>query len=198
VARFKMLNPGVFIYHCAAPPVTWHIANGMYGMIIVEPKKGLPKADKEFCVFQSDVYTKKPFGAEGLQEFDDHAAELERPTYVVFNGAADSMTENPLKAKVGDKVRVWFGNGGPNLISSFHIIGVIFETLYNQGSFENPLSNVQTTLVPAGGACAMEFSLKVPGKYTLVDHSIFRVQKGAMGLLEAEGPEAPEIYKAIQ
>ena len=197
-ARFKMLNPGVFIYHCAAPPVTWHIANGMYGLIIVDPKGGLPKVDREYYVMQSELYTKAKFGTEGLQEFDPDAAQREQPTYIVFNGAVDGLVgPKALKAKVGETVRIWFGNGGPNLVASWHVIGVIFETLYNLGSFDNPLKNVQTTLVPAGGACAADFKLKVPGKYTFVDHSIFRIQKGAAGFLEVEGPANPEIYQSL-
>lgn len=198
-ARFKMLNPGVYVYHCAAPPVTWHIANGMYGLIIVDPKGGMPKVDHEYYVMQSELYTKAKFGTEGLQEFDPDAAQAERPTYVVFNGAVDGLQgPKALKAKVGETVRIWFGNGGPNLVASWHIIGIIFEKLYNLGALEDPIHNVQTTVVPAGGACAADFKVKVPGKYTFVDHSIFRIQKGAVGFLEVEGPANPEVYQSLE
>jgi nitrite reductase (NO-forming) len=197
VARFKLLNPGLFVYHCAAPPVTWHIANGMYGMILVEPKKGLPAVDKEFYVLQSEFYTKNPFGSEGLQEFDNDAAEAEKPTYVVFNGSASAFTAaNPLKVKVGDRVRVYFGNAGPNLTASWHIIGVIFEKLWAFGSTAAPLEDVQTVSVPAGGSAIADFKIKVPGNYTFVDHAIFRIQKGALGILHADGDANPEIYPA--
>jgi nitrite reductase (NO-forming) len=199
VARFKMLNPGLYVYHCAAPPVTEHIANGMYGLILVEPENGLPKVDREFYVMQGDFYTKNEFGTEGLQSFSAEKAESEQPTYVVFNGRVGALqAERALKAKTGERVRFFFGNGGPNLVSSWHIIGEIFENVYHEGSLENPLHNVQTTLVPAGGSTIAEFKLEVPGDFTLVDHSIFRIQKGCVGTLHVEGPEAPEIYKAVQ
>ncbi len=198
-ARFKLLNPGLYVYHCAAPPVTEHIANGMYGLILVEPAEGLPKVDREFYVMQSEFYTKKPFGEEGLQSFDAQAASAEKPTYIVFNGMVRSlMDEGTLKAKTGEKVRVFFGNGGPNLVSSWHIIGEIFDSVYREGSVTGPQHNIQTTLVPAGSASIAEFGLEVPGDYTLVDHSIFRIEKGAMGILHVDGPERPDIYKKIQ
>lgn len=199
-AQFKILNPGLYVYHCAAPPVTEHIANGMYGLILVEPKKGLPPVDREFYVMQSEFYTKGEFGAEGLQSFDAAAASAEKPTYIVFNGKVGGLQEkNALQAKTGDRVRMYFGNAGPNLVASWHIIGVIFDSLYNQGSLASaPLKSVQTTLVPSGGASVAEFQLQVPGDYTLVDHSIFRIEKGAVGTLHVEGPENPEVYRAVQ
>ena len=195
VARFKMLHPGLYVYHCAAPPVTDHIANGMYGLILVEPEEGLPKADREFYVMQSEFYTKNIFGAEGLQTYSPEKAEAEQPTYVVFNGRVGSMQENrTLKAKVGEKVRIFVGNAGPNLVSSFHVIGEIFDRVYREGSLSDPNHNVQTTMVPAGSASVVEFNLEVPGDYTLVDHSIFRIQKGAIGTLHVDGPSNPEVY----
>lgn len=199
-ARFKMLNSGLYVYHCAAPPVTDHIANGMYGMILVEPPNGLPKVDKEFYVMQSEFYTKQEFGYEGLAGYDSEKAREEEPTYIVFNGRYGALMEDgALKASVGDKVRFYFGNGGPNKISSFHVIGAIFDRVYREASMAEPGDrNVQTTLVPAGGAAMMELGLKVPGNYTLVDHAIFRLEKGAVGLLKVSGQEAPDIYKAVQ
>lgn len=197
-ARFKMLNPGLYVYHCAAPPVTDHIANGMYGLILVEPEKGLPKADREFYVLQSEFYTKEEFGHEGPVSYDREKAAEEEPTYVVFNGRYGSLLEdNALKAKAGETVRLFFGNAGPNKISSFHVIGEIFDRVYPEAAVRSaPLRDVQTTLVPAGGASVAEFRLEVPGSYTLVDHSIFRIEKGAVGALVVEGPEAPEVYAA--
>ncbi len=199
VARFKMLNPGLYVYHCAAPPVTHHIANGMYGLILVEPKAGLSKVDREFYLMQGEFYTKEPFGTEGLQSFSAEKAEEERPTYVVLNGRVGSLQESrALQANVGEKVRIFFGNGGPNLVSSFHMIGEIFDRVYREGSLLDPTKNVQTTLVPAGSASVVEFSLEVPGNYTLLDHSIFRVEKGAIGTLRVSGKENPEIYSAVK
>ncbi|MCR4295775.1 MAG: copper-containing nitrite reductase [Elusimicrobia bacterium] len=196
-ARFKMLVPGLYVYHCAAPPVTDHIANGMYGMILVEPKEGLAHADKEFYVMQSEFYTKQEMGFEGMTTYDPTKAEAEDPTYIVFNGKHGALMEDgALKAKVGDRVRIFFGNIGPNKISSFHIIGTIFDRVYREGGLTSePERGIQTTLVPAGGAAVVEFGLKVPGNYTLVDHAIFRLEKGAVGILTAEGPDAPELYR---
>lgn len=199
VARFKMLNPGLYTYHCAAPPVADHIANGMYGLILVEPANGLPKVDKEFYVMQSEFYTKGEFGAEGLQEYDAKAGLAEHPTYVVFNGKVGSLQgEGALKAKQGDQVRIYFGNIGPNLVSSFHVIGEIFDRVYREGTLLDATRNVQTTVVPAGSASVVEFGVEVPGNYTLVDHSIFRIQKGALGTLSVEGKNNNDIYHALE
>lgn len=187
---FKAINPGLFVYHCATAPVGMHIANGMYGLILVEPKEGLPPVDKEFYVMQGDFYTPGKFGEEGLQAFDQDKAVDERPTYVLFNGSVGSLVgDNALKANVGEKVRIFFGNGGPNLVSSFHVIGEIFDHVYTEGGMKANQQNVQTTLVPAGGSSIVEFGLEVPGTYILVDHSIFRAfNKGALGMLKVEGP----------
>jgi len=199
-ARFKMLKAGLFVYHCAAPPVTDHIANGMYGMILVEPPEGLPKADKEFYVLQSEFYTNEDMETEGLLSYSPKKALAEDPTFVVFNGRVGSLTEDgALQAKVGDRVRIFFGNIGPNKASSFHIIGTIFDRVYREGGFgAEPGRNVQTTLVPAGGAAVVEMTMQVPGDYSLVDHSIFRMQKGAAGTLHVSGPDAPDIYKQVK
>ncbi|MBF9254133.1 nitrite reductase, copper-containing [Pontibacter sp. 172403-2] len=195
VFSFKALNSGLYVYHCATAPVGMHIANGMYGLILVEPEEGMATVDKEFYVMQGDFYTKGDFGDPGLQPFDMKKAMDEKPTYVVFNGSVSALTgENALKAKTGEKVRLYVGNGGPGMVSSFHLIGEIFDTVYPEGSFTTK-SNVQTTLIPAGGAAIAEFKTDVPGNYVLVDHAIFRAfNKGALGMLKVEGPENKEIY----
>ncbi len=200
VARLKMLNAGLYIYHCAAPPVTDHIANGMYGLILVEPPEGLPKADREFYVMQSEFYTKEEFATEGLVHYDREKAAAEHPTYVVFNGRYGALQEDgALQAKTGETVRLFVGNIGPNLVSSFHVIGEIFDRVYHEAAMgSEPAKNVQTTLIPAGGAAVAEFKTEVPGAYTLVDHSIFRIEKGAVGTLKVSGPEAPDVYKALK
>ncbi|WP_165089307.1 copper-containing nitrite reductase [Neisseria yangbaofengii] len=191
---FKALQSGLYIYHCAVAPVGMHIANGMYGLILVEPKEGLPKVDKEFYVVQGDFYTKGKYGAQGLQAFDMDKAVKEQPEYVVFNGHVGAIAgDNALKANVGDTVRMYVGNGGPNLVSSFHVIGEIFDKVYVEGG-KLINENVQSTIVPAGGAAIVEFKVDIPGSYTLVDHSIFRAfNKGALGQLKVEGEENPEI-----
>ncbi|RMH90926.1 nitrite reductase, copper-containing [Lysobacter pythonis] len=192
---FKALNAGLYVYHCATAPVGMHIANGMYGLILVEPPEGLPKVDREYYVMQGDFYTTGKYREKGHQPFDMEKAIDEHPTYVLFNGKEGSLTgDNALKAKTDETVRLYVGNGGPNLVSSFHVIGEIFDKVWYEGG-KHFQENVQTTLIPAGGAAMMEFHMEVPGSYVLVDHSIFRAfNKGALAILQAEGPERKEIY----
>lgn len=192
----KALKPGLFVYHCATPMVAQHIANGMYGMILVEPEEGLTPVDREFYVMQGEIYTTEAFGSTGHLTENTQALLNEDPEYLVFNGAVGGLTEQkPLKAKVGETVRIFFGVGGPNFTSSFHVIGEIFDRVFDQASLTSPaLTNVQTTTVPPGGATMVEFGLEVPGKYILVDHALARLQRGLAGYLIAEGPAAPEIF----
>ncbi|HTL73249.1 MAG TPA: copper-containing nitrite reductase [bacterium] len=187
---FKALNPGLFIYHCATAPVGMHVANGMYGMILVEPEGGLPPVDHEYYVMQSEFYTTGAYGVEGLQAFDMNKAIDERPPYVVFNGSVGSLTgDKALTAKTGETVRLFVGNGGPNLTSSFHVIGEIFDSVYQEGGTVPTQHNVQTTLIPAGGSAIVEFKVDVPGTFILVDHALFRAfNKGALGMLKVSGP----------
>ena len=192
--RFKALKAGLYIYHCAVAPVGMHIGNGMYGLVLVEPKEGLPKVDKEFYIVQGDFYTKGKYGEPGLQPFDMDKAIREDADYVVFNGHVGAIAgDNALKAKVGETVRMYVGNGGPNLVSSFHVIGEIFDKVYVEGG-KLINENVQSTLIPAGGAAMIEFKVDIPGSFTIVDHSIFRAfNKGALGQLVVEGEDHPEI-----
>ncbi len=192
---FKALNPGLYVYHCATAPVGMHIANGMYGLILVEPEGGLPPVDLEYYVMQGEVYTAGGYGEPGLQNFSMEKALAESPDYVVFNGSVGSLVgDRALTAEVGDRVRLFVGNGGPNLVSSFHVIGEIFDLVYHEAA-SSAVENVQTTLVPAGGAAIVEFEVQVPGNYLLVDHAIFRAfNKGALGILTVTGPEDSVIY----
>ena len=192
--RWKALQSGLYIYHCAVAPVGMHIGNGMYGLVLVEPKEGLPKVDKEFYIVQGDFYTKGKYGEPGLQPFDMDKAIREDADYVVFNGHVGAIAgDNALKAKVGETVRMYVGNGGPNLVSSFHVIGEIFDKVYVEGG-KLINENVQSTLIPAGGAAMIEFKVDIPGSFTIVDHSIFRAfNKGALGQLVVEGEDHPEI-----
>lgn len=196
--RFKALRPGLYVYHCAVPPVALHIANGMYGMILVEPEDGLPPVDREFYVMQGEIYTHEPFGSSGLL-MDDYDKMLnERPEYFVLNGHVGALTDHyPMQAKVGEKVRLFFGVGGPNYPSSFHVIGEIFDQIYPNGSVDQPQRDVQTVLVPAGGAVITELDLKVPGRYVLVDHSLSRAERGLAGWLDVEGESDPELFAAL-
>lgn len=195
IFTFKALNPGLYVYHCATAPVGMHIANGMYGLILIEPEGGLPKVDKEFYIMQGDFYTKGNFGEKGMQEFDMEKAIAEKADYVVFNGNTGSLLgENELQVNKGETVRLFIGNGGPNLVSSFHIIGEIFDRVYMEGGTKLN-ENVQTTLIPAGGATMVEFKADVPGDYVIVDHSIFRAfHKGALGKIKVTGEENPKVF----
>ena len=192
---FKALNQGLYIYHCATAPVGMHVANGMYGLIFVEPPEGLPPVDKEYYVVQGDFYTVGKYREKGLQPFDMQKAIEENATYVVFNGTEGALLgDKALKVKVGEKVRLFVGNGGPNLVSSFHVIGEVFDRVYSEGGSRFQ-ENVQTTIVPAGGSTIVDFKMEVSGTYVLVDHSIFRAfNKGALGMLKAEGAQVKEIY----
>jgi nitrite reductase (NO-forming) len=192
---FKALNAGLFVYHCATAPVGMHIANGMYGLILIEPPEGLPPVDHEYYVMQGDFYTTGKYREKGHQPFDMQKAIDENPTYVLFNGSEGALTgDKALTAKVGESVRLYVGNGGPNLVSSFHVIGEIFDKVWFEGGTRFQ-ENVQTTLIPSGGAAIMQFHLEVPGSYVLVDHSIFRAfNKGALAILKADGPENKAIY----
>jgi nitrite reductase (NO-forming) len=195
--RFKAMNPGVFVYHCAVAPIPQHISSGMYGLIVVEPEGGLPEVDHEFYVMQGDLYFEGQRGQLGLRDFSIDKMLDERPDYVTFNGAVGSITgERAFKATVGDTIRIFFGVGGPNLVSSFHVIGEIFDRVMQEGASEWH-TNVQTTLVPAGGATVVEFTADVPGTYMMVDHSLGRLGKGAVGMIEVEGDEDPAIFEIV-
>ena len=196
---FKALLSGLYVYHCATAPVGEHVANGMYGLILVEPPGGLSPVDREYYVMQSDLYTAGKYHVQGHQPFDMGKAVEEHPTYVVFNGAEGSLLgDKALKAKVGERIRLFVGNGGPNMVSSFHVIGEIFDRVYTEAGTRSS-EHMQTTLVPAGGAVIVEFKVEVPGSYKLVDHSILRAfNKGALGELKVEGPEDKAIYSGKQ
>ncbi|MBI5355050.1 MAG: nitrite reductase, copper-containing [Candidatus Aenigmarchaeota archaeon] len=195
VFTFRAINPGIYIYHCASPHIPTHISNGMYGMILVEPKEGLPQVDKEFYVVQGEIYSASKRGEKGMHAFSFEKMQMEQPEYYVFNGKASALTgDNAMKASVGDKVRIYIGVGAFKP-SSFHVIGEIFDTVYPEGSFSDPHKNVQTTFIPAGGAAAVEFKIDVPANYILVDHSLTRtIDKGALAIIQATGPEDKSIF----
>ena len=195
--RFKALNPGVYVYHCATPMVAHHIASGMYGLIVVEPEAGYTKVDREFYLMQGDFYLSGDRGQPGHHEIGMDDMMAENPDYVVFNGSVGALTgDNALKANVGETIRLFFGVGGPNLTSSFHVIGEIFDRVHPEGATQ-ALTNVQTTLVPTGGAIIAEFKVEVPGNYIIVDHSLTRLEKGGAAILTVSGPENPAIFQPI-
>lgn len=199
--EFRALNPGLYVYHCATPHVPTHIANGMYGLILVEPAEGLPRADREYYVMQGEFYTRGRTGDLGHQAFDADKARDERPEYVVFNGRMGALLdEGALRARTGETVRLFVGNGGPNLVSSFHVIGAVFDRVWPEAALGGGevRRNVQTTLVPAGGASIVEFTPRVPGRYLLVDHSISRsMDKGALGALVVTGEAEPGVFRVL-
>jgi nitrite reductase (NO-forming) len=194
---FKAINPGLFIYHCATPMQAMHVSNGMYGLILVEPESGLPKVDREFYVVQGELYTEQNLGTKGEFTLDFDRLVDERPSVFTFNGAANALTGlHQLNAKTGERVRIYFGVGGPNFSSSVHVIGAIFDKVYTFGDLTSPpLTNVQTISVPAGGAVAVELALKVPGDFPILDHAMSRMEKGLVGVLHVDGPPDPTIFR---
>jgi len=195
--RFKVLNPGIYVYHCAHTNVPSHMAHGMYGLILVEPKGGLPEVDKEFYVMQSEFYSAGALGRQGLQLFDAQAMLDGKPQYIVFNGRTGALAEN-MNAEAGETVRMYVGNGGVNLVSSFHVIGEIFDRVYREGDLVSaPAKSVQTTLVPAGGATMVEFKVDYPGNYVLVDHALSRLDRGAWGVLHVTGKADSTVFDGV-
>jgi nitrite reductase (NO-forming) len=194
---FKATHPGIYVYHCASPHVPTHIANGMYGLILVEPEQGLAKVDREFYVMQGDFYTAGKYGNKGFQAFSKEKLMAEQPDYFLFNGRVNSLSgDRALKAKVGEKIRLFVGVGS-HVAANFHIVGAIFDSVYQDGAILNPpLKNVQTTIIAPGSAVMIEFTAEVPGKYLLVDHSLSRaIDKGALAELLIEDPKQPGIVQ---
>ena len=195
-ARFKLLYPGLFVYHCGAAPVMVHLANGMYGLLLVEPEEGLPPADREYYVMQSEFYTTAPKEGSPFVEYSHQDGLDENPRYIVFNAGTPMLNDAALRANVGERVRIFFGNAGPNKVSSFHIVGSVMDRVYREGDLISPPARgLQTTLVPAGGAAMVEFVPQVPGMYAFLDHAIFRIEKGAMGMLKVDGAARPDVYQ---
>ena len=196
---FRALQPGLYVYHCATPMVAQHIANGMYGMILVEPEEGLPPVDHEFYVMQGEIYTEQAHGETGALTESIDKLLAEAPEYYVLNGAVGGLVRQPLRARVGETVRIFFGVGGPNKTSGFHVIGEIFDRAYPLASVTSaPMTDVQTITVPPGGAAITEFRVDVPGRYILVDHALSRMERGLSGLLLVEGEERADLFRPHQ
>ncbi|MEX2248272.1 MAG: multicopper oxidase domain-containing protein, partial [Parvibaculum sp.] len=193
---FKAMKPGIYVYHCATPMVADHIQAGMYGLILVEPEGGLPPVDREIYVMQGEVYTELAYGKKG-EAFTDYDKLLdEKPEYYVFNGAVGALTgDNAIEAKVGETMRIFFGVGGPNKTSSFHVIGEIMDKVYTHGSLVSAASiDVQTVTVAPGGATVAEVTFDVPGVYLLVDHALSRLERGLVAQIKVEGPDDAAIF----
>lgn len=199
VGAYLLEKPGLYVYHCAAAPIPVHIHNGMFGLILVEPTEGLPPVDREFYIMQHELYLEKDEDDPKTFEMDYDAAAKEIASHVLFNGREGALVEKPCVMKQNETIRIYFGNAGPNLVSSFHVIGTIFDKVYREGDvISDPAKCVQTTLVPAGGACIVDMKLKVPGAYSIVDHSIFRIDKGAVGMIKVKGKPRPDIYDSLE
>jgi nitrite reductase (NO-forming) len=176
--------PGVFMYHCATPSVLMHISNGMFGMVIVEPKEGYPtKADKEYAIVQNEYYMKK---SGNVYVYDTASAKLKQPSSVTFNGKAGQYVVHPLKAKAGERVRVYVLNVGPNNASSFHVIGTILDKVWLDGNPKNELVGMQSVYLGPASAAIVEFVLPEKGSYPFVDHSFADAEAGATGTFLAE------------
>jgi len=190
---------GVFIYHCAIPNMDQHISAGMFGSILVEPEDGLPEVDTEYYLGQHEIYTDGDLGEEGHHGFDFDAMLKEEPTYVVFNGQAYGFTPDggvPMEANTGETARVYFANGGPNLLSSWHAIGNVWSRFYRDGDLlTDPDLNVETAPVAPGTTAAAEMEFPVPGPVKIVDHALTRAaRRGALGVVDVSGESTRDIY----
>jgi nitrite reductase (NO-forming) len=178
--------PGVYMYHCGVPPVLQHVAMGQYGIVIVSPREGYETDDdvaREYAVVQSEFYLKP--GANGLYELDYDAALRKQPSQVLFNGHSKALSEHPLMATVGDRIRLYFHNVGPNDQSSTHVIGAIFDRVYYEGNPRNEWRGMQTALIGSSNGAVLEFIAAEEGRYVLVDHEFADASKGAIGQIVA-------------
>ena len=195
--EFVANYPGVFMYHCGTPMVLEHIAAGMYGAVVIEPKDGYPtKVDREYVVIQSEFYTKPhPRGLrhEGVpvHVLDSENLRAARPNHTVFNGVHDGMIKEPLKANPGERVRLHVLNVGPSKTSSFHVVGTIFDRVWFEGNPDNQFRGMQTVLLGSSNSATVEFMIPEPGSYVMVDHHFANASQGAIGLIEA-GVKAEE------
>ncbi|MGN8217904.1 copper-containing nitrite reductase [Halococcus morrhuae DSM 1307] len=197
--RFEATYPGAYIYHCAVPNMDQHISTGMFGMVLVEPKAGMPPVDREFYLGQHEVYTDKAVGEQGHHGFDADAMLNEAPTYVLFNGEKYPFTPDrygTMSAETGETVRVFLVTGGPNVSSNFHPIGNVWTRAWRDGALASqPERYVQTMKVPPGSCMVGEMDLPVPSRIKLVDHALTRVtRRGLLAEIDVTGPERPEVF----
>ena len=184
--EFTLNYPGVFMYHCGTPMILEHIASGMYGAVIVEPREGYPtRAEREYIVIQSEFYAKAPAKNDkaGVYTLDGERLRASQPTYTVFNGVHNGMVKNPLPAKPGERVRIFVLNVGPSKTSSFHIVGTIFDRVWLEGNPDNQLRGSQTVLLGSSNSAIVEFFIPEEGSYIMVDHHFANASQGAIGLV---------------
>jgi nitrite reductase (NO-forming) len=191
--EFTLNYAGVFMYHCGTPMVLEHIASGMYGMMIVEPRNGYPtKVDREYAVTQSEFYTKldpqkRKVDGQLLHVLDGDRVRAKAPTYTVFNGRHNGMVDKPLVAKPGERVRLFVMNVGPSNTSSFHVVGTIFDRVWIDGNPDNQFRGMQTVLLGSSNGAIVEFMIPEAGSYVMVDHHFANASQGAIGLIAAGG-----------
>jgi nitrite reductase (NO-forming) len=179
--EWKANYPGVFMYHCGTPPVIHHIANGMYGAIVVSSPDLKPVA-KEYVLVQSEFYV--TLGKDGVYHSDGDKMNAVTPDYVVFNGYANQYRDAPLTANPGERIRLWVVNAGPTTFSAFHVIGALFDTAYADGDPRNEQHGMQTVTIPPGGGYMVELTIPAAGLYPFVTHSFAYTGKGALGLIK--------------
>lgn len=191
--EFTVNYPGVFMYHCGTPMILEHLASGMYGAVIVEPKNGYPtKADREYMVIQSEFYVKpdadnRKINGDPLYVLDTENLKKSIPSHTVFNGQHNGIVNNPLLAKAGERVRLFVLNVGPSRTSSFHVVGTIFDRVWMEGNPDNQFRGMQTVLLGSSNSAIVEFMIPEAGKYILVDHQFANASQGAIGLIDASG-----------
>jgi len=187
--EFTLNYPGVFMYHCGTPMILEHIASGMYGAVVVEPREGYPtKADREYVVIQSEFYAKpdpakRQAGGAPLYVLDSDRLRASQPTHTVFNGAHNGMVKRPLAAKAGERVRLFVMNVGPSKTSSFHVVGTIFDRVWFEGNPDNQFRGMQTVLLGSSNSAIVEFVIPEDGSYIMVDHHFANASQGAIGLI---------------
>jgi nitrite reductase (NO-forming) len=190
--EFVANYPGIFMYHCGTPMILEHLASGMYGAVVVEPRDGYPtKVDREYVVIQSEFYVKpdpaKKVGKAPLYVLDSTRLRASQPTHTVFNGVHNSMVKKPLAAKPGERVRLFVLNVGPSKTSSFHVVGTIFDKVWFEGNPKNQFEGMQTVLLGSSNSAIIEFVIPEKGSYIMVDHHFANASQGAIGLIDAGG-----------
>jgi nitrite reductase (NO-forming) len=195
--EFTANYPGIFMYHCGTPMILEHIASGMYGAVIVEPRDGYPtKADREYVIIQSEFYAKAPAkgSKSGAYVLDTDRLRMAQPTHTVFNGVHNGMVKAPLAAKSGEWVRLHVLNVGPSRTSSFHVVGTIFDRVWMEGNPDNQFRGMQTVLLGSSNSATVEFLIPEDGSYIMVDHHFANASQGAIGLISTSAkPPAKEL-----
>ena len=202
--EFQLNYPGVFMYHCGTPMILEHIASGMYGMFIVEPREGYPtKVDREYAVVQSEFYSKpdpqgRKVDGQPLYVLDTEKVRTKASTYTVFNAVYNGLVDHPLMAKPGERVRLYVLNVGPSNTSSFHVVGTLFDRVWMDGNPDNQFRGMQTVLLGSSSSAIVEFRIPEKGKYVMVDHHFANASQGAIGVIDATGATPAPAVTSIE